>query len=241
MQKWKVSKLEQYYKTKLYEASGDDSKINKNQIAKLFGLSAQNLNNYIKRKNWNDLSEFIYVPLELSPGIKRNQTLGSKKSKLTGEMLEKMFELARIIDENGKHKYSNEDLADKLGISTSTFYKYQQENINFYKAYRNARRLGVVEDAMFSSAVGYQTTEITEEDIVSYGKITGQKKKKNVTKVVQGDVRAQKYLMSNIVPDEYTENKKVEQKIIVSEELDISNLTDEQIEKLVGEVNGDKG
>ncbi len=64
MQKWKVSKLEQYYKTKLYEASGDDSKINKNQIAKLFGLSAQNLNNYIKRKNWNDLSEFIYVPLE---------------------------------------------------------------------------------------------------------------------------------------------------------------------------------
>lgn len=78
MQKWKVSKLEQYYKTKLYEASGDDSKINKNQIAKLFGLSAQNLNNYIKRKNWNDLSEFIYVPLELSPCIKRNQTLGSK-------------------------------------------------------------------------------------------------------------------------------------------------------------------
>ena len=47
--------------------------------------------------------------------------------------------------------------------------------------------------------------------------------------------------MSNIVPDEYTENKKVEQKIIVSEELDISNLTDEQLEKLLGEVNGDKG
>ena len=66
-------------------------------------------------------------------------------------------------------------------------------------------------------------------------------KKKNVTKVVQGDVRAQKYLMSNIVPEEYTENKKVEQKITVSEELVLSNLTDEQLEKLLGEVNGDKG
>lgn len=52
----------------------------------------------------------------------------------------------------GKHKYSNEDLADKLGISTSTFYKYQQEKHKLLqKVYRNARRLGVVEDAMFSS------------------------------------------------------------------------------------------
>ena len=47
------------------------------------------------------------------------------------------------------------------------------------------------------------------------------------------DVRAQKYLMSNIVPDEYTENKKVEQKITVSEDINLSQLSDEQLEKMM--------
>ena len=47
------------------------------------------------------------------------------------------------------------------------------------------------------------------------------------------DVRAQKYLMSNIVPAEYTENKKVEQKITVSEDINLSQLSDEQLEKMM--------
>ena len=47
------------------------------------------------------------------------------------------------------------------------------------------------------------------------------------------DVRAQKYLMSNIAPDEYTENKKVEQKITVSEDINLSQLSDEQLEKMM--------
>ena len=40
MQAWKLAKLKQYYQTQLYEAGGDDKKINKRQIAKLYGISA---------------------------------------------------------------------------------------------------------------------------------------------------------------------------------------------------------
>ena len=39
--------------------------------------------------------------------------------------------------------------------------------------------------------------------------------------------------MSNIAPEEYTENKKVEQKITVSEDINLSQLSDEQLEKMM--------
>ncbi len=241
MQAWKLAKLKQYYQTQLYEAGGDDKKINKRQIAKLYGISAQNLNNYINRKKWNDLSEFVYVPLEIKPGIKKNEPLNGSRSKLTGEMLEQLFEFARRTDENGKPTFTNQEIAEKLGISISTFYKYYQENIHFYKTLRSARRLGAVEDAMFKSAVGYKVEEKRTEDVVYYGRITGEKKVLDVKKDIAPDVRAQKYLMSNIVPEEYTENKKVEQKITISEDIDVSQLSDEQLEKLMRDIeNGDK-
>ena len=54
-----------------------------------------------------------------------------------------------------------------------------------------------------------------------------------IVKEMIPDVRAQKYLMSNIVPAEYTENKKVEQKITVSEDINLSQLSDEQLEKMM--------
>ena len=244
MQKWKLSKLKQYYQTKLYEADGNDKAINKRQIAKLYGISPQNLNNYIRRKNWNDLSDFIYVPFEVPAGIKRNQPLNGSLTKLTGEMLETLFELARMVNDAGKPLYSNQEIADKLGISISTFYKYNQENIHFYKALKKGRMLGEVEDAMYKSAVGYRTVEEREEDIVvtKTGEKTGETKKTKIAKDIQGDVRAQKYLMSNIVPDEYTENKKVEQKVTVSEDLNLSELSDEQLNKLLKDMeNGNQG
>ena len=235
MQAWKMAKLKQYYQTQLYEAGGDDKKINKRQIAKLYGISAQNLNNYINRKNWNDLSEFVYVPLDLKPGIKKNEPLNGSRSKLTGEMLEQLFEYARRTNEDGKPTYTNQEIAEKLGISISTFYKYYQENIHFYKALRSARRLGQVEEAMFKSATGYKYIEAKTEDIVvgKTGEKTGEIKNTKIVKEMIPDVRAQKYLMSNIVPAEYTENKKVEQKITVSEDINLSQLSDEQLEKMM--------
>ncbi|RRD38806.1 hypothetical protein EII29_09785 [Leptotrichia sp. OH3620_COT-345] len=243
MQAWKLAKLKQYYQTQLYEAAGDDKKINKRQIAKLYGISAQNLNNYIKRKNWNDLTEFVYVPLDIKPGIKKNEPLNGSKSKLTGEMLEQLFEYARRTEDDGKPTFTNQEIAEKLGISVSTFYKYHQENIHFYKTLRSARRLGQVEDAMLKSATGYKYVESKVEDIVvgKTGEKTGEIKSTKIIKEVTPDVRAQKYLMSNIVPEEYTENKKVEQKITISEDIDVSQLTDEQLEKLMKDIeNGDK-
>ena len=170
MQAWKLAKLKQYYQTQLYEAGGDDKKINKRQIAKLYGISAQNLNNYINRKNWNDLSEFVYVPLDLKPGIKKNEPLNGSRSKLTGEMLEQLFEYARRTNEDGKPTYTNQEIAEKLGISVSTFYIYYQEKIHFYKALSSARRLGQVEEAMFKSATGYKYEESKYEDIVQLKK-----------------------------------------------------------------------
>lgn len=242
MQKWKLAKLQQYYQTQLYENGGDGSKINKRQIAKLFGISAQNLNNYINRKNWNDLSDYVHVPLELPKSIKKNQPIDNSHSKLTPDMLEKLFEFARMVNDENKPKYTNQELAEKIGISISTFYKYNSESIHFYKTLKKARMIGQLEDAMLKSALGYRTREIKTEEIVNFGSKTGDTKTTVIEKDVAGDVRAQKYLASNILPEEYTENKKVEQKIKISEEIDLTQLTDEELEKLMREMeNGDKG
>ena len=154
---------------------------------------------------------------------------------LQEKMLEQLFEYARRTNEDGKPTYTNQEIAEKLEISVSTFYKYYQENIHFYKALRSAKRLGQVEEAMFKSATGYKYIEAKTEDIVvgKTGEKTGEIKNTKIVKEMIPDVRAQKYLMSNIVPEEYTENKKVEQKITVSEDINLSQLSDEQLEKMM--------
>jgi transposase-like protein len=101
----------------------------------------------------------------------------------------------------------NEEIADKLGISTTTFYNWQKKYVEFSEALKKGKQIvdAKVEKALLRRALGYdyEETKITVNE-------SGQKKVEKTKKQVKPDTTAQIFWLKNRLPDKWRDKRNVE-------------------------------
>lgn len=110
---------------------------------------------------------------------------------------------------------TQEETCEKVGISKETFYEWKREKADFADSIKEARKdflrmqCGDVIRSLYKRAAGY---DVEEPEIV-YGDRDGKpyiKQKKVRTKHIPADVAAQKFLLTNLYPDEWKERQQNE-------------------------------
>ena len=113
---------------------------------------------------------------------------------------------------------TDDQIAQKIGIGTSTFYRWQEQ----FRDFRDALKKGKapvdiqVENALLKRALGYDY----EETITEVEELAGGKQKKHIRKVMKHmppDTTAQIFWLKNRRPDRWRD--KVEQVQTVGNEL----------------------
>lgn len=110
-----------------------------------------------------------------------------------------------------KEGATNKAIAEKLGISAASFFKYLAEGesgnkhyVELFEAYAQARVIAdeQIENALFKSAIGYTWTEHVRETITDpKGNITVKERTRTVD--VPGSVPAQQFWLINKSPDKW--------------------------------------
>ena len=229
--KYKQAKKEYQYKLRHYCADDPTKFKGKAKIAHRLGITPQRLNNWINRDNWNDMTEYTEAQTEMK--FHENGKVVGKQGncKLTKELYEKLFfYLSMIDDETGKRKYTNTQVSEKLNISVTTFYRYLDEDVPFYKIYQRAKLKIKGEIGLEKLIDGYEQKTIKlEKGDTPKGYIDKQVMEK---KQIGPDYRAVNFALTNSAPEDYTNSPKANVKVEVNN-IDISDLSDEELEKIV--------
>ncbi len=207
-------------------------KINKAYIAKKNGITPQRIQNWVNRHQWGDLSNYVNIPSIIT-------TYNEKKkpnSYYSPEMLEQLQLYVSELTLSGEPKYSNSELAKLLGISSSCFYNYYNKKPKFKDIIDEGRARAVrifnYERSLDIRAFG---TTIKEKKTVNRTTAKGATSTQTdeVEKEILGDVNAIKFGLTNLAPEKYSNNQKIEQKIKVDKKVDFTTLSDEELEELV--------
>lgn len=208
-------------------------KINKSYIAKKNGLTPQRIQNWVNRHEWGDLSNYINIPsIIVTHKVKKKAN-----SYYSPELLENLQKYASELTLGGEIKYSNLELAELLGISNSSFYNYYKTKPQFAdvldETRAGAQRVFKYERALDDRAFGcnvIEKKEITRENAKGARSFESTRSEKKIL----GDVNAIKFGLTNIAPDKYSNNQKIEQKIKVDQKLDFTKLSDKELEEVYG-------
>ena len=116
---------------------------------------------------------------------------------------------------------TNGEIAQGLGISTNTFYRWLNEHREFSHSLKKYRGIAdiEVENALFKSAVGSEYTEVKQER--KWNRATGQYefvKTEEITKMVLPNSTAQIFYLKNRMPQRYRD--KVETEISLANNID---------------------
>lgn len=145
----------------------------------------------------------------------------ARPSKYDTNVKDKLF----LIECWARDGYTNEDIAKKLGVDVSTFYRYQNE----YEELRNALKKGKevidfeVENALLKRAFGYEYDEVTYEN--------GEEVKR-VTKQVAPDTTAQIFWLKNRKPKDWRDRKDID----IEASIEKKELTPEERAKRIKEL-----
>lgn len=124
-----------------------------------------------------------------------------------------------IAEQYARDGLINKEIADKLGISTSTLYNWQKKHVEFLEALKKGKQVvdAKVEKALLKRALGYDYEEI---------KVTvnesGQKRVEKTKKQVKPDTTAQIFWLKNRLPDKWRDKHEIDQ--------NINNITGVEIE-----------
>ena len=99
-----------------------------------------------------------------------------------------------------------EQMAHNLGVSLTTFYKYQAQETEFANAIKKGKEVVdfEVENALLKRALGYSYVEVKEE--IEYGVVT---KRTKTVKQVPPDVGAAAFWLKNRKPTEWRDRKEI--------------------------------
>lgn len=119
---------------------------------------------------------------------------------------------------------TDEQIAHNMGIAAGTLYDWKNKYPEISEALKKGKEIVdiIVENALLKRALGYQYTEVTEED----GDL-GRKVKK-VTKYMPPDVTAQIFWLKNRRPDKWRDGN--------NQKAEASNGIVNDILKAVGEI-----
>jgi transcriptional regulator with XRE-family HTH domain len=95
------------------------------------------------------------------------------------------------------HGLTDEQIAHNIGISTSTYYKWENDFSEFSEAIQKGKEVAdyKVENALYQRALGYDHDEVTHETIDDGNTVTT--KDKRVTKHIPPDVGAAAFWLKN--------------------------------------------
>ncbi len=118
-----------------------------------------------------------------------------------------------LIESWTRDGLTDEQIANNLGISKDTFYKYKKEHTDFSDSLKRGKEIVdyQVENALLKRALGYQYKEITTERVYNTKKekyemvVT-----KEVVKEVQPDTTAQIFWLKNRKPKEWRDKQQIE-------------------------------
>ena len=101
----------------------------------------------------------------------------------------------------------DKQIANNLGISKDTFYKYKKNYPDFSDTLKKGKEIidYEVENALLKRALGYEYTETTKEI-----KENGNKIIKKITKQVAPDVTAQIYWLNNRKPKQWRNKQDID-------------------------------
>jgi hypothetical protein len=121
---------------------------------------------------------------------------GGRPSVLNDKIKEIMLNLAPM-------GMSNKEIADVIGVSDRTIYRWLEENPEFCHTYNNEKLFGdaKVTQAMYKAACGDVVTVETHEGVDATGNVIDKK----VTKQHKPDITAAKFWLTNRQPDKWKE------------------------------------
>lgn len=139
---------------------------------------------------------------------------------------------------------TDEQIAENMGIRTSTLYEWKQRFPEFTEALKKGKEVvdRHVENALLKRALGYQYDEVTRESVKDYDEEAEKTvyrlvETKRVTKEVQPDVTAQIYWLKNRKPrnwrDKPDSDERIKKLISLLSQL---NLSPEEIDDLMEEL-----
>lgn len=123
-------------------------------------------------------------------------------------------EKLEVIQGWARDGLTNEQIAENMGISHDTLYKYKKRYSEFAESLKKGKEVvdRQVENALFKRAIGYETTEITKEN----GVIA-----KEVIKEVKPDVVAQIFWLKNRKPEHWRDKKEIDANVENSGEVNV--------------------
>lgn len=138
-----------------------------------------------------------------------------------------------LVEAWARNGLTIEQIANNLGISKTTLYKYMEDHIELSERLKKGKEVIdiEVENALLKRALGYKYEEVTKEKILN--RETKQyelKVTKVVTKEVQPDTTAQIFWLKNRKPAEWRDRKEVEHSGNISNPYE--GLTKEELLKI---------
>lgn len=103
---------------------------------------------------------------------------------------------------------SDEQLAEKMGVGTSTFYRWKKEHREIWEALKEGKDVADrhVENALYKRACGFEYVEVTTER----DEINGKMITKRVTKFYPPDPTSMIFWLKNRKPDEWRDKRETE-------------------------------
>lgn len=124
---------------------------------------------------------------------------------------------------------TDKQIADNLGISKDTFYKYKNRYTDFSDSLKKGKEVVdyEVENALLKRALGYKYNEVTIEEADD-----GSIRRKTVTKEVIPDTTAQIFWLKNRKPNKWRDKQSIEADINNSNN-PFTDLTTDELRKLI--------
>lgn len=139
-----------------------------------------------------------------------------------------------LVEGWARNGLTDEQIAKNLGIGLTTFYKHKKEQSEFNEALKKGKEVIdlEVENALLKRALGYEYKEVK--------KSVGDDGKEYITETVKEvvpDTTAQIFWLKNRKPIEWRDKQHIEQsgETTVNNKVDLSNLTTDDIKKLLNE------
>lgn len=153
------------------------------------------------------------------------------KSKYETHVKDKLI----LIEAWARNGLTIEQIANNLGISKVTLYKYMNEHIELSERLKKGKEVIdiEVENALLKRALGYKYDEVTKELNEDTGEL---EVTKVVTKEVQPDTTAQIFWLKNRKPEDWRDRKEIEHSGNINNPYE--GLTKEELLKIAGVDDG---
>ena len=129
-----------------------------------------------------------------------------------------------LAEQYARDGLTNDEIAIKLGISTSTLYNWQKKYVEFLEALKRGKKVvdAKVEKALLKRALGYdyEETKIIMNE-------SGKKKVEKTKKQVKPDTTAQIFWLKNRLPDKWRDKQEINHGLKDVSDVEIELVDDE--------------